>query len=613
MAKARMGLRLAACVLLSSSGAVLAAPPPQIATMLSFRPKQEGVVYAIPTSAEQDACKVELIGGGKQGSGWLLRDGRGLPLRRFVETTGTPGAKVDLISYYQDGVEVYREHDSNHNQKFDQFRWLNAGGSKWGVDRNEDGKIDSWLQISAEEVSQEALQALITRDLARLSALFVTEAEIKALGMPAAEAQRLQQLQSQAAAKVQALLAKLPGLNDKTQWVRLEAGIPQSLPAGDNGYTQDVVKYVHATVLYENAGKHDFIQLGDLVLAGKAWRLTEAPSLGDEPASAAPQSDPQLQKLLDELRVLDDAASKVPPASGANPAAVRYNLDRADLIGKIMAKDRPDQAEQWLRQQAESLSAASQNSPPTDMGPYQRLVQLKQQVEKDHPGSNLAAFVAFREIQAEYASKGTAADAQTHYLTRLTGFVKAFPRSEDTPEAMMQLGMVGEFVNKEGEAKNWYDQLAKGFPTHPLAAKAQGAIRRLSLEGHPLELSGAQATGGAFDISQLRGKYVAVYYWASWDQQFVGDFARLKLMADKYASQGFTVVCVNLDNGTPQTGGVPVPGIQLVQQGGLDGPLATHYGIMTLPNLFLVGKDGKVLSRTVQVGTLEDELKKNLK
>jgi hypothetical protein len=34
---------------------------------------------------------------------------------------------------------------------------------------------------------------------------------------------------------------------------------------------------------------------------------------------------------------------------------------------------------------------------------------------------------------------------------------------------------------------------------------------------------------------------------------------------------------------------------------------------MALPNLFLVGKDGKVLSRTVQIANLDDEVKKAVK
>jgi hypothetical protein len=53
--------------------------------------------------------------------------------------------------------------------------------------------------------------------------------------------------------------------------------------------------------------------------------------------------------------------------------------------------------------------------------------------------------------------------------------------------------------------------------------------------------------------------------------------------------------------------------VQLYQPGGLESPLARQYGIMVLPNLFLVGKDGKVVSRTVQMSNLEDEVKKLMK
>ena len=59
---------------------------------------------------------------------------------------------------------------------------------------------------------------------------------------------------------------------------------------------------------------------------------------------------------------------------------------------------------------------------------------------------------------------------------------------------------------------------------------------------------------------------------------------------------------------------VQAPGIHLFQPGGLESPLATQYGIMFLPHLVLVDKDGKVLSRSVQqVSSLDAELKRRLK
>src|SRR5438132_1236700 len=147
MAKARTGAGLLTACLLLGGGATAWATP-TVTQMLDIRPKQPGVNYSTPKPEVLEACKVELVTGPKRGStGWLLRAPQGRALRRFFDTNGptptAPKGKVNVLSYYLDGVEVYRETDSNLNGKIDQYRWLNGAGMKWGVDVNEDGKIDS--------------------------------------------------------------------------------------------------------------------------------------------------------------------------------------------------------------------------------------------------------------------------------------------------------------------------------------------------------------------------------------------------------------------------------------------------------------------------------------
>ena len=61
-------------------------------------------------------------------------------------------------------------------------------------------------------------------------------------------------------------------------------------------------------------------------------------------------------------------------------------------------------------------------------------------------------------------------------------------------------------------------------------------LERLS-EGKPFELTAPTLDGPNFDITQMKGKYVAVYYWASWNGQCVGDFAKLKLLLDRLRRQ----------------------------------------------------------------------------
>src|ERR1700730_9152629 len=203
MAKARTGAGLLmGCLLVCGSGATVWSPP-TVAQMLGIRPKQHGVNYSTPKPEELETCKVELVTGPKRGStGWLLRDPQGRPLRRFFDTNGPtaafPKGKVNVLSYYLDGVEVYRETDSNLNGKIDQYRWLNSGGMKWGTDADEDGKIDSWRMISADEASQEIFQAVLAKDFARVQALWITDAEVKSLGLPAAEVNRIRSLPEEA-------------------------------------------------------------------------------------------------------------------------------------------------------------------------------------------------------------------------------------------------------------------------------------------------------------------------------------------------------------------------------------------------------------------------------
>jgi hypothetical protein len=378
--------------------------------------------------------------------------------------------------------------------------------------------------------------------------------------------------------------------------------------------------------LYENSGKHDWLQTGEMIQVGLAWRIIDAPIAGDSPANegGSSPSDPALQALLEELRQLDvTAPTSQVGVPGPNPPVASYNLRRADVLQKIIAKVKPEEKEQWVRQVADCLGAAAQTSPETDKNAYERLLDLEKQITTNQPGSALAGYVTFREMSADYAVKiagrsgAEFAKVQEPWLARLGRFVQDYPQAEDTPDALMQLGMVNEFLGKEIDAKNWYQKLAGITDKKALADKAAGALRRLELEGKVLDLAGSTLAGESFNIAKLRGKVVMVYFWASYNQQSVGDFARLKLLLSNYGTKGLDLVCINLDTNPPEANSAQdrgsLPGVQLYSPNGLDSLLATQFGIMVLPNMFLVDRDGKVTSRNAQIATVEDDIKRLLK
>jgi hypothetical protein len=615
-------LLLAGCL---AAGAVPARGAPSVEQMLKFTPRQQGVVPTTPTAAEQEKCKVELVKGQNgKGSGWVLRDANGLPLRVFFDTNGDN--RIDVWSYFKDGAEVYREVDSTFTGKPDQYRWLNAGGMKWGLDQAKDGRIKAWKAISAEEVSQEILQALVNKDYERFEALLITDAEIKALELSADQAARLRELRKNAAAKFQDTAGKLTTLSAKANWVHLETQAPQCVPADQSGARYDLVKHAGGTILYEVGGKNDWIQTGEMIQVGAAWRLVDAPTPGATPVADAsgPGSesakDPEVMKLIDQLTAHDKTA----PPAGAGAALVRHHLDRADILERLIAKVKPEERDPWLRQVGDSLSTAAQAAAKDDKTAMTRLLRLEKALEAAVPGSNLAAYVTFREMQADYSQKISGEPSnfnkvQAEWVERLGKFVQAYPKAEDTPDALLQLGMVSEFLSKDVEAKNWYAKLKKDFPEKPQAQKAAGAVRRLELEGQPLKLAGPKLDdpNAAFDIGDLAGKVVIVYYWASWNTQSAGEFARLKALLDVNKGSGVELLAVNLDNKLDEAKAYVAakapPGTHLHQDGGLESKLATDYGTLVLPQVFLVGRDGKVVNRNAQVSTLDEEIKKLLK
>src|SRR5579875_3398188 len=603
---------------------------PTAAQILNFKPRQEGVSCTTPAADKQDSCKVELVKGAGGASGWVLKDEEGNLLRRFFASNGDK--RIDVWSYYKDGVEVYAEIDTTFTGKPDQYRWLNAGGSKWGVDADKDGRIDSWKVISPEEVSQEILQALISRDFARIQPLLLTEAELKSLELPTEQANRIRDQLKAAPEKFQETVSKLTKLSSKATWIHLETVAPQVVaPEGSSGRAE-VIKHSRGTLLYDNGGSSDWIQTGEMYQVGGAWRLVSAPV----PGASAPESanskggsvnlddNPELQKLISELTELDKQVQNA-NANGTSPALAQHHLRRADILERIVGRVKPADRDPWIRQVADSLSTAAQ-SDPTNTVSMTRLVSLEQQLAGALPaGHALTAYVTYREMQAEYSRNLPPHGKETNFnkiqeawLGRLAKFAQSFPNGEDTPDALLQAGMVSEFLNKEVEAKNWYKQLKDRFADKPQAKKAEGSIARLELEGKTLSLSGPTMNDPniTFDMDQKHGKVVIVYYWASWNTQCTGDFTKLKGMLDAHSGK-LELVCVNLDNTLDEARkylqSTPAPGTHLHQDGGLESKLATDYGIQVLPTIFVVGKDGKVVNRNGQIANLEDEVKKLVK
>ena len=251
-----------------------------------------------------------------------------------------------------------------------------------------------------------------------------------------------------------------------------------------------------------------------------------------------------------------------------------------------------------------------------------RLESLFAQVSKLPDSADLLGYIKFRHMTAVYNLSLQQKDVDfakvnATWMDDLAQFVKDYAASPDAAEAMLQLAIGSEFSGKDEQAITWFARIVKDFPKSDLAPKAAGAKRRLESVGKTLSLRAKTIDGKTYDLANSSGKLVLIHYWATWCEPCKQDMDAIRGLQAKYGTQGFQPIGVNVDNEAAEASGYlrgkPLPWPQLFETGGLDSRLATELGVLTLPTMILVGRDGKVVSRNISLGELDAELKKLLR
>jgi thiol-disulfide isomerase/thioredoxin len=610
----------------------LRAANPSAEQALKLRPVQADVEYDVPTGESIKGCT---ISGGKVNgaSGWIVRDATGHLLRSFVDSNGDN--VVDLWCYYRNGVEVYRDIDSNFNGKADQYRWLHTAGMRWGLDKDENGTIDEWKMISPEEVTAEVVKAVAQGDAHRFGLVLLDSEDLKALGLGEEKHKEVASRLAAATEGFERLKRGWPGKPENTKWLHFGAMQPGVVPADKGSLERDLTVYENVVALIEADGKPSQLWIGTLVQVGNTWRVIEAPRIVSEadqsvaeggiffrapapqqPAAAQPQggaADEKLQKLLAELEELDRQVAQAKAED--KPKLHQQRVEMLEQLAEAAAT--PQDRNQWLRQLADTVSAATQAGNFPD-GP----AKLKAWADKETAAGgadSLAAYFKYRYLTAEYtislqAEKPDFAKLQEQWHKNLQQFVTDYPNSSDTAEALLQLAIAQD--GDEEKAMTWYKQIVDNFGNSPAAGKARGALTRLKSVGQTIQLSGKTTTGAALDLAQYRGKVVLIHYWSTWCEPCVADMAKIKELFAQHGRAGFAPIGVNLDADKKALDNYlaenRLPWPQLYEPGSLDGRLANELGILTLPTMILVDRKGKVVNRNLNINELEAELKKYL-
>ncbi len=622
----------------------------EISTALTYKAKQKEVDYdfkvdgrppeALVKKAQMQSSAVLF---GK--TGYVLADSTNRVIRVLLDTN--KDRKLDFFSYYKDGIEVYREIDTDYDSEPNEYRWMGSAGTRWGIDKNQDGEIDQWKSISAEEVAYEVFMAIKTRDDARYQRLLLTNNEFRSLGLSGDIAKDAAARLEKARKEFGDMVRSQKIIDNRAEWINSGNGQP-SLAVAGNGLEKDVVCHDHASSVFQSAAGTDTLALGTMVRIGESWRLMELPQVVPQGKAIVnggllfpvvqivPDFDPNgsgpIDRVDEELAGLYEELTKLESSIGeegdAGVAMAKLQKDRAMLQWKIYQKVPEKEKANWLENIGDTVTGAYR------VGNYPEGLKFLESVIKtlrDNKKLDSLDYIRKRMLDTDYYKRIDEGDnreddkANEWYFAQLEKFASEFPKSRFSPDALFAIGQNFEVSRNADPAKaaRWYQACAQKYGETSIGKRAAGAVRRIGGRGKPVPFVGTTVDGKAFDISNktLRNRIVVVYFWEMWcaDQKAnaKGDtaFDVFQDLKSKFKDE-VVIVSANIEAIATKQAYADFDGdlkgiFEMHVPGGMENsPLATQLGIVSEPTMIVWDKEGNMIDSESGVGDLERIIQK---
>ena len=126
--------------------------------------------------------------------------------------------------------------------------------------------------------------------------------------------------------------------------------------------------------------------------------------------------------------------------------------------------------------------------------------------------------------------------------------------------------------------------------------------------------------GKKVQLSDFKGKYVLIDFWASWCPDCRRISPNVEAIAKEYQGKDLTVVAVSFDIDKEawvkyiNRNGAPINEVHVSELKKMkESSVAKAFGVQWIPSLYLLDKDGKVLLATVEVSKVEVMVKTLMK
>lgn len=260
------------------------------------------------------------------------------------------------------------------------------------------------------------------------------------------------------------------------------------------------------------------------------------------------------------------------------------------------------------------------NEKPTFSG-----TQARNEILQLSSGSGKLEETYFGELKTKMMSamqKGNT-DSANYYLNLANDKMQYFKADLESmvDKAMTDMAIFYALENVLDPNKNRSFYLKKAsvlinkYPSSKLSGYLKQRVGLLSgtdIGAYPPAINLNDKTGKAVNLNDYKGKYVLIDFWASWCLACRQQHPSLAKLYTEISREKFDIVSISMDNDMGSWNkAIEKDGLIWKQAIDPSQEVSNRYGVSSLPQNFLLNKEGKIVLKNIHVNELRDFLLKN--